>query len=107
MSTPTPLDIEHKFAQGRGMTYVPGEPEFRAAMMYHTYDDGTTLNIDHTEVDDSLRGQGVGMKLLEALIAHAKSEGLKVSATCPFAVAMLDKHPEVGEGIVVAYTERR
>ena len=101
------ITIEHKEADGRGMTYVPGGEDFRAAMMYHRYDGGGTINIDHTEVDDSLRGQGVGLKLLKALLDFAKGDDTKVSATCPFAVAMLDKHPELKDDTVVDYTETR
>ena len=107
------VTVQHKEADGRGMFYVPGErpgQDFRAAMMVHRYDgdDGPTVNVDHTEVEESLRGRGVGRRLLEALLAWARGEGgVKVSATCPFAVAQLERNPELGEGVVVGYTERR
>ena len=106
------VTVQHKASDGRGMFYVPGErpgQDFRAAMMYHHYgeDDGT-INVDHTEVDESLRGQGVGKQLLESLTAWAAGEGdVKVSATCPFAVAQLKKDSALGRGVVVEYTEGR
>ena len=76
--------------------------------MYHRYDDGAVVNVDHTEVEDALRGQGVGKQLLEALLAWARGAGeAKVSATCPFAVAQFARHPQLGEGVVVEYSERR
>lgn len=104
------VTVQHKAADGRGMFYVPGErpgQDFRAAMMYHHYGDGGgTVNVDHTEVDDNLRGQGVGKQLLEALVAWARGEGdVKVSATCPFAVAQFEKDPALGAGVVVDYHE--
>ena len=101
------LDIRHAEANSRGQFYVGEEAEPDAAMMYHRWGGGQTVNVDHTEVSDRLRGGGVGLRLLRRLIAWAKDEGLRVSATCPFAVAMFDKHPEIGEGVRVAYEERR
>ena len=42
-------------------------------------------NIDHTFVDDSLRGQGIGSRLVKEAIDTIKEKGAKVEATCPFA----------------------
>lgn len=109
MSAPPPVTVEHKETDGRGMFFVPGTrpgQDFRAAMMYHRYEHGSIVNVDHTEVDDSLRGRGVGKQLLTALVEWARGEGgVKVSATCPFAVAMFDKDPSLGEGVLVDYAE--
>ena len=43
-----------------------------------------TIAADHTFVDESLRGQGVGKKLLDALAAHTVAQGWKIRAVCPF-----------------------
>ena len=43
-----------------------------------------TIAADHTFVDESLRGQGVAKALLDALAAHAVSQGWKIRADCPF-----------------------
>lgn len=51
--------------------------------------------IDHTFVDESLRGQGVAEKLMEAAVAKISTDGKKIAATCSYAVAWLGKHPEV------------
>ena len=53
------------------------------------------LIIDHTEVDDSLRGQGVGMKLLEKVISFADESGRKIIPLCPYARAMFERNPEL------------
>ena len=102
------LNIRHTESEGRGQFYL-GEDERRpeAAMMYHRWGGGQTVNVDHTEVSDALRGEGVGRKLLERLVGWARGEGLKVSATCPFAVAMFERHPGLGEGVHVAYEDER
>ncbi len=49
---------------------------------------------DHTGVDDSLRGTGVGKALVERLIADARSDGFTIVPLCPFVAAQFRKHPE-------------
>ena len=50
--------------------------------------------IDHTGVPDSMRGLGVGKKLVEAAVKDARSEGFKIIPLCPFAKATLEKTAE-------------
>jgi len=54
----------------------------------------TTVNIDHTYVDPSLRGQGIASKLMYETCAYIKKQGLKVVATCPYAVVWFKRHHE-------------
>lgn len=53
-----------------------------------------TVNINHTFVDDSLRGQGVASQLLEAAAAQIARDGKQVIPTCSYAVKWFEKHPE-------------
>lgn len=53
-----------------------------------------TAVIDHTFVDDSLRGQGVAGKLVEAAAEQLGERGMKVIPTCTYAVRWFQKHPE-------------
>ncbi|MEM8616033.1 MAG: GNAT family N-acetyltransferase [Pseudomonadota bacterium] len=50
--------------------------------------------IDHTGVPDSLRGLGVGQRMVEQAVQDARREGFKIIPLCPFAKATLEKHPE-------------
>lgn len=54
----------------------------------------TKIIADHTGVDDSLRGLGVGTALVERLIADARSEGVTIVPLCPFVRAQYQRHPE-------------
>ena len=54
----------------------------------------TLVIADHTGVPDVLRGKGVGKKLVERLVADAKSEGFKIMPLCPFVNAQRARHPE-------------
>lgn len=51
-------------------------------------------NINRTFVDESLRGQGVAGKLMEAAVKTIKEQDKKAAATCPYAVKWFEKHTE-------------
>ena len=54
----------------------------------------TKIIADHTAVDDSLRGTGVGKALVERLISDARTEGFTIVPLCPFARSRYQRHPE-------------
>jgi predicted GNAT family acetyltransferase len=49
---------------------------------------------DHTGVPDAFRGQGIGLRLAERLVADARAEGVKIVALCPFVKAQARRHPD-------------
>ena len=51
--------------------------------------------IDHTFVDPSLRGQGIAAQLVQMAVEKIHADGNQVAATCPYAVAWLQKHPVI------------
>jgi len=50
--------------------------------------------IDHTEVPDAFRGQGVGLALVARAVADARAEGVKITPLCPFAAAQFRRNPD-------------
>lgn len=52
------------------------------------------LDLQHTVVDPSMRGQGLGGRLVETAMVHARQEQLSVRPTCPFIPSWLAEHPE-------------
>ncbi|MBO6539840.1 MAG: N-acetyltransferase [Rhizobiaceae bacterium] len=52
------------------------------------------LIIDHTEVPEIFRGQGVGVKLVARAVEDARGNGKKIMPLCPFAAAQFRRHPE-------------
>lgn len=50
--------------------------------------------IDHTFVDDSLRGQGIAGELVRLAADRIMAAGNKIAATCPYAVVWFRRHPE-------------
>lgn len=55
--------------------------------------DGHTIIIEHTEVDKSLKGQGIGYSLVDAVVNWARAEELKILPLCPFAKAVFQRKP--------------
>jgi predicted GNAT family acetyltransferase len=51
----------------------------------------------HTEVDHAFDGQGVGSRLARGACDHVREHGLRLTATCPFLGAYLDRHPEYAD----------
>ena len=54
---------------------------------------GTRVIIDHTDVDDALRGTGAGKKLVAAAVEWARAENARLMPLCPFARSVFDKTP--------------
>ena len=76
------------------MAYVGDLSAPDAQMTFSRAGSGMII-IDHTEVNESLRGQGVGRKLLDRLVAFAREEKLKVIALCPYAKSVFDKDASI------------
>lgn len=49
--------------------------------------------IMHVETPDEARGRGHASKLMHAVVEAAKTNGLKLRASCAFAVAYFKRHP--------------
>lgn len=50
--------------------------------------------IDHTEVPDAFRGQGVGLRLVTRAVEDARAAGKTIIPLCPFAREQFRRHPE-------------
>jgi len=56
--------------------------------------------INHTYVDDSLRGQGIAAQLMEETWNMLHGDGRKAKLTCPYAVKWFTEHPEKRDVVV-------
>ena len=86
------IHLEETDTKGRAYTGDAAEP--LAEMAYSRAGDKLII-IDHTIVDDSLRGQGVGRQLLDVVLAMVRERGVKVLPLCPFAKSVFDKDPSI------------
>ncbi|NLZ80622.1 MAG: N-acetyltransferase [Clostridiales bacterium] len=53
-----------------------------------------TVNINHTFVDNSLRGQGIAGQLMEAVATKLREENKKAILTCSYAISWFERHTE-------------
>lgn len=61
------------------------------AQMTYTYAGPQKIIIDHTEVSEKLKGQGVGYKMVEFAVQFMREIGIKAIPLCPFANAVFKK----------------
>lgn len=84
----------NNFIEEKNRIYVNNEEGKLIAEVTFPDVDENTVNINHTFVDNSLRGQGIASQLLEAAVAKVQKENKLVVPTCPYAVNWFEKHKE-------------
>ena len=89
------MDILHEENGRRHAFYVERDGKRVAEQALTEGHDGTLFTIDHTEVDDSLRGQGVARLLTVNTVDWARKRGVKLIPVCPFAKAIIEKDPSL------------
>jgi len=85
--------VGHEHGHHKGAFYWPPTGDRTAELVYTR--DRDTITIRHTEVDDSLRGQGVGRRLVDAVVAYARAEKLTIIPVCPYARATFERDPSI------------
>jgi uncharacterized protein len=56
--------------------------------------DKSALAITHVETPEAARGKGTAARLMQAIVAHARADGIKLVARCPYAVAWFERHKQ-------------
>jgi hypothetical protein len=87
--------IHHEQTGHRGAFFVEADGKRLAQLTYAIV--GTKVILDHTEVDDVLRGTGTGRKLVAAAVDWAREEDVRLLPVCPFARSVFDKTPEFAD----------
>ena len=89
------MKIEHEHAGHRG-AFVWMEDGERLAVMSYTVA-GSRVIIDHTDVDDRLRGKGAGKQLVKSAVEWARADKVQLLPLCPFARSVFEKTPEYSD----------
>lgn len=95
MDSPTPT---HAPGGHKGAFVIDRDGRRLATMTYSLA--GDIVIIDHTEVDDALRGTGAGARLVAAAVEWARAENRRVIPLCPFAKSVFDRKPEYADVLV-------
>ena len=88
------MEIKIEESNTKGAAFVEEKGE-RIAEMTYSIASPTLIIIDHTAVDDSLRGKGVGKKLLMTVVEKARNSNAKIIPLCPYAKSVFDKDESI------------
>ena len=88
------MEIKRQDDGKKGMFYIEVEGTELAQMTY-TWAGSDKFIIDHTEVDDQLRGKGAGKQMVMAAVNFAREGQKKILPLCPFAHSVFKKVPEI------------
>ncbi len=69
----------------------------RLALMTYSKTNANKIRIDHTEVDASLKGEGIGKDLVAEGVKYARENDLKIVPLCPFAKSEFEKHDDYAD----------
>jgi len=86
----TTTTVEHNPTASRYELYRDGVKVGIAD--YHVVRD--TVVFPHTEIEGSLRGQGLGAELVRGALDDVRSQGRKVVAHCWYVAEFIAEHPE-------------
>ncbi len=87
------MRIEHQPTGSKGR-FVAVEEGRELGEMTYSVAGPDKIIIDHTEGFPGSEGKGVGLKLLDAAVAHARANGLRILPLCPFAHKMMDRRKD-------------
>lgn len=90
------MDIQHEHNSNKGRFFYEVDGIQKAEMTYSQAGNDKII-IDHTEVDESLQGEGIGYKLVEASVNYAREQKIKILPLCPFAAAVFKKKSDYSD----------
>lgn len=87
------MDIQRQEHGRKGAFFIDEDGEWVAELTYVRTGEKTIV-IDHTEVDPKFRGEHIGEDLVEAAVAFARENGLKIRPLCPYTRKVIEATPE-------------
>ncbi|MFO3689714.1 GNAT family N-acetyltransferase [Staphylococcus felis] len=81
--------------EGSNHFYIGDNANQPIAEITFTYRDANTIDVNHTFVDPSLRGEGIAKQLFDKVIEKAQNENLKIIPTCSYVYKQFEKNPEL------------
>ncbi|MEM7108172.1 MAG: GNAT family N-acetyltransferase [Bacteroidota bacterium] len=88
------MKIEHLKVDHKGSFKALEKGQYIGEMTY-VFAGEKQFIIDHTEVKEDFKGQGVGLKMVLSAVEYARKNHLKILPLCPFAKSVFDKRVEI------------
>lgn len=86
--------VKHLDNENNG-AFVAIEDGVQIGEMTYSKAGSDKIIIDHTEVDESQKGKGIGRILLSKVVDYARENKIKILPLCPFAKAIFDKDVDI------------
>jgi uncharacterized protein len=99
------MKIQHQTEEGKGRFVVSVEGKEAGYIKYEIMPN-RNLKANGTLVYDEFRDQHLGKPLFDTLLQFAKDQDVKIFPTCPYVVAMFQKHPELNEYLDEDYQKK-
>jgi len=90
------MDIKHQQGETKGLFFIEQNSE-KVGELEYSMAGKERMIISHTEVSDTLKGQGAGKQLVQAAVDYARQHHLKVMPLCPFANAVFHRTPDFND----------
>lgn len=84
------MEIQNRNSESRGVFTAVDEGK-EAGKMTYALKEEQNLVIEHTEVDPTYQGKGVGKKLVDEAAGFARENNLKITPECNYARKVLEK----------------
>lgn len=84
--------IQHMEDETKGAFYIEENDNVLAELVY-TKEPGRII-IQHTEVDETLRGQNIGFQLVDHAVELAREQHVKIVPLCHFAKKVIEDRKE-------------
>lgn len=90
------MEINQKDDGKKGMFYIESDGKIVAEMDYVWAGDQRII-VDHTQIDESMRGKSVGKQLLHRVVLFAREKNVKILPLCPFAKSVFERTSEYND----------
>jgi predicted GNAT family acetyltransferase len=88
------MDILQENNENKGRFYIEIDGNKEAEMTY-TWAGTSRVIIDHTEVNEVLRGQNAGKLMVLKAVEFAREKNIKIVPLCPFANSVFKKNVDI------------
>jgi uncharacterized protein len=85
------MKIEHR-PEGDLGSFVALEGDKEAGELAYRMTGPKEMCLDHTDVEPEFEGKGVGKRLVQAAVDHARTNDIKIRPLCSYAVLLFERN---------------
>lgn len=90
------MEILHNDDGKKGAFFVKHENKILTEMTY-VWAGPARIIIDHTDVNETLKGKGIGKQMVAKAVLFAREKAINILPLCPFAKSVFDKVKEYND----------